>query len=164
MALRTLPIPELSQAHNSGCYVPFHTLSPQLHDNRASSPPAFPSSLYMFDFHIPSTVPSAERWEGDIEVMVAGINRHTLGNQAVSIKIFSNELRMWQKPPPQMTGRAPYAWGLLLHTAGPSGSPAGVVAAAALSPGDRWSFFAFASQAQLSTWFRQALGKCYRMK
>ena len=23
--------------------------------------------------------------------------RHTLGNQAVSIKIFSNELRMWQK-------------------------------------------------------------------
>lgn len=43
----------------------FHVLSSQLHDNQGqfSFPPSFPSSLYWFDFYIPSTVPSVRKAE-----------------------------------------------------------------------------------------------------
>lgn len=66
---------ELSQAHNSGCYVPLHTLSPQLHDNQGQVPlPPFPLPCTCLISTYQALCQMPERWEGDIEVMVAGIN------------------------------------------------------------------------------------------
>lgn len=89
--------------------------------------------------------------------------RHTLGNQAVLIKIFSNKLRMWQKlsTPNDWKGICP---GGSSSTLAPSGFSGGRGGSSSSVPQGIAGLFAFASQAQLSTWFRQALSKCYRMK
>ena len=64
-----------------------------------------------------------------------------------------------------MTGRAIDTLGAPPLHCPLRGSVVGVVVTVSSSvPQGIAGFFAFTSQAQLSTWFRQALNKCYRIK